>query len=153
MPGSKKPDTGWAVCPFCATMMAMDADEFRCPICKLHLEPFVEDTYTCPDNHGVLIAEGHLADEDGQVTQQIEAREGSTLEALPGRGHSISCPHCEALMDRVDYNFTGVIVDVCTRCKYRWVDQDQLAKLEALPMTLTATDAEFFSKLKKSKHK
>lgn len=79
--------------------------------------------------------------------QQIEAREGSDLESSTNRYRSIICPHCEAKMDYIDYNFTGVMVDACTRCNYRWVVPDQLAKLKDVPMTLTATDATFFSQL------
>ncbi len=126
---------------------AMEAEDFRCPVCRHHLEPSVKDSYVCPQKHGILIEDGHLSNEDGQVLQQIEAREGSDLESGTDNYRSITCPHCEAKMDYIDYNFTGVMIDACTRCNYRWIDQDQLAKTKSLPMTLAPADATFISKL------
>ena len=40
------------------------------------------------------------------------------------------CPNCSNKMDKVDYNLTGIIIDSCTACPYRWLDAGEVAKIQ-----------------------
>jgi len=43
---------------------------------------------------------------------------------------NLICPHCSAPMQKVNYNDTGIIIDSCTNCPYRWLAAGEIEKIE-----------------------
>ncbi len=102
----------------------------QCPICNLPLTVLSKDGYICPNDDGVLIASSHLIDKNERLAKEIETEEADTAtKAVPQRKHDLTCPHCGAAMHRVDYNSSGIIIDSCVKCRYRWLDKGEFKKI------------------------
>lgn len=95
-------------CPACATDLTQCTHWFECPSCNGHLL------------HGKDLIKANRG--------QIEAPENMS-STVTERPSSIQCPHCQNPMTIVDYQFSGVHIDTCTKCPYRWCDAGELAKI------------------------
>lgn len=100
----------------------------KCPECAQTLKTFNRDCFVCSDGHGALIFNKHLREKDEDLVSKIE--QGEMLPVSTQRTHSIACPHCGTLMHQVDYNSTGIIIDSCLKCHYRWLDRGELRKIK-----------------------
>lgn len=102
-------------------------DTLRCLVCGDLMENKA-DYFICPNSHGVLLTGASL----------IKLRSGSLRIVAAADAHIQStatkrtCPSCESDMSRVDYNHTGVIIDSCTRCPYRWLDLSEITQIAKL---------------------
>jgi len=98
-----------------------------CPICQKQLlegDQWLE----CPDGHGSLVTGGQL----------IEMREGDGDDAAVRAydtganvtDHAkIACPYCGSEMVPSHYQSTETIIDVCTKCMFRWLDSGELKRI------------------------
>lgn len=93
-----------------------------CPICHQTLDE-ANGYYRCPDGHGELI--------DGK--QLIAINEGTiTIPQDIGTASphgTLTCPNCAASMNEAEYQIAGVIINICTKCRFRWCDAGELQKL------------------------
>lgn len=94
-----------------------------CPICSKQLVEH-QSLFRCADNHGTLVTGKYLSDiEDKPVPEP-------SGQVLADTKHEIHCPHCAAMMHKVDYNGTSIMIDACTKCHYRWLDAGEIAKIK-----------------------
>ena len=90
-----------------------------CPICKTQLVAG-ESWMECPKQHGLLIAGG----------QMIDYRENHTSKYnrpihKDRRTNGIKCPYCASRMRPTQFQATDIVIDVCTKCAYRWIDEPE----------------------------
>jgi len=100
----------------------------KCPVCTQSLKPFVKDCFICPGEHGALIFNKHLRVKDKDLISKIDPDKTQLISAQ--RNHLISCPHCGSQMYKVDYNSTGIVIDSCLKCHYRWLDKGEFIKIK-----------------------
>lgn len=99
-----------------------DGPPLACPVCK---KTMTSNSlwHTCPDGHGFLMSGRELAAlHSGTFKIDIDASKAEQHGA-------ITCPNCHNPMVEVDYQESGVTIDSCERCPYRWLDADDAAKL------------------------
>lgn len=99
-----------------------DGDPLQCPICQKTMV-LNTDWQTCPANHGILI--------NGRYVIEIRYKElAAPVElAKPVEHGVITCPNCHNQMQPVNYQQTGVIIDSCNKCPFRWLDSTEAAKI------------------------
>lgn len=114
-----------------------------CPLCSRPLTTLANDCFACPQDDGVLISNRHLVNKDPVVVHEVASAEADTAGAIPLRDQDLVCPHCDAAMHRVNYNSTGIIIDTCTTCSYRWLDRGELQKIATFKPKLLAEDMLF----------
>lgn len=94
-------------------------EHLPCPLCGAAM-PNTDNRFQCPAGHGILLSGKALA--SMMSGRRIEAKE----DAVP-RDHDLRCPGCGHTMNRVGYNGSAMIVDSCTKCTYRWLDESEIA--------------------------
>src|SRR6266436_2898613 len=110
----------------------------RCPICKSLLTA-KGDVFICPSGHGTLMSgkllgelqERHIRDEASSNSQQVNIKK------------QLICPHCSARMQKVNYNNTGILIDSCASCPYRWLNAGEIEKIEAYKPNILPQDLLF----------
>lgn len=119
----------------------------NCPYCTQPLQPLSGEVYACPQRHGVLMSGTHLAAKSQSLASKIDTHEGS---AVMGSSTKPSiCPHCTGTMVAVDYNSTGVEIESCESCRFRWLDHGEYRKLVDHRPQLNPEDVLFLSELDK----
>lgn len=104
----------------------------HCPICKQALAQ-TDAALVCPAHHGALVTGKFLHDiEEAQIADKLPSD-----QTTPTTKHTIACPHCSHQMHKVDYNHTGIIIDVCTNCHYRWLDRGEADKIKNFKPTFS----------------
>ncbi|QQS18042.1 zf-TFIIB domain-containing protein [Candidatus Saccharibacteria bacterium] len=96
----------------------------------------------------MLIISSHLLDKDIQLESKVEVMETDTSAPIPKRDSELVCPHCGAIMNRVDYNSTGIIIDSCIKCHYRWLDRGEFGKIIEFKPRINPDDLLFLLDLK-----
>lgn len=119
-----------------------------CPLCKQTLQES-NSALLCPTGHGALITGKLLSN----IKEEASAQQGKSVgEDLVSTAKVISCPNCDYKMEKVDYNHTGVVIDTCTNCPYRWLDAGEIAKIKNYKPNMQPRDllflADFNAKLK-----
>lgn len=115
----------------------------KCPVCHKPLQATQDDSFLCPENHGVLLTGAHLIEKDEQLVSALD----SAIPELSERNHEITCPHCSSAMHRTDYNGTGIMIDSCIKCHYRWLDGGEFRKIVTSKPQLSSVDAAFIEQL------
>lgn len=99
-------------------------DDLQCPVCHEKLTNH-QTYFSCPLLHGYLVT--------GSTLRKIRSAElklaGSNSSETDVRDKSVTCPSCGNLMKRVDYNHTGIMIDSCTGCHYRWLDRGEANRI------------------------
>jgi len=95
----------------------------NCPICSNNLKRD-DSVFICPSGHGTLAGGKFL----GQIEKASLDDEAQTLQL--NTEHKLNCPHCQQPMTKVNYNYTGIIIDSCTSCHYRWLDTGEAKKIK-----------------------
>lgn len=101
-----------------------------CPACHEKLTETGPDALICPQGHGALVTAKLLRGDAVGDDAKVQAAEA----AQPGkdeRAGGMACPHCGALMTETNYVGSGVMIDVCLACPYRWLDAGELKKIRA----------------------
>lgn len=114
-----------------------------CPLCSRSLIALDKDSFACPQDDGVLITNRHLVDKNPALLRKVASAEADTTSTVPSRNWNLPCPHCGATMHRINYNSTGIIIDTCTACSYRWLDRGELQKIATFKPKLQAEDMLF----------
>ena len=101
-----------------------------CPICSERLQP-VTQWLACFNHDGILVTGEQLL----KLRQRAyPALLTAALKSQKEKGEkTLVCPHCQAPMRATLYQHTEIAVDVCTRCRYRWLDYkeaDEIAGVE-----------------------
>lgn len=115
----------------------------NCPFCN---KPLTEKdgVFVCPAGHGTLMA-GKLL---GELKQLNIPDEVPTTETQADSQKTIACPHCGSQMQKVNYNDTGIVIDVCTNCPYRWLNAGEIKKIEDFKPKINPQDLLFLESLK-----
>ncbi len=99
---------------------------FKCPICSAEMTADQDWYQQCPEGHGILISGRYLVKlRDGEVNVKL----AKTVDLSSLRINLINCPKCGNIMQRVNYQESGTIIDVCQNCTLRWLDANELAKV------------------------
>lgn len=115
----------------------------RCPVCSEQLT-LENEVYSCLNKHGGLVSGKFLRDIE-QVAEAIEDLPSSSEP--PDMKKDIVCPHCSALMHKVNYNNTGVVIDSCSRCQFRWLDAGEVKKIKGFKPKFRSEDILFIEEL------
>ncbi len=112
---------------------AMDRD---CPRCFVPLEQETRDALgpdvtvdICPECDGEFLDEGEIK----RLTRDRDLHKLLTDHLARQADSDLVCPSCGGLMDAemLDVGDTEVEVDVCMACHGLWLDDGELAKIEA----------------------
>ena len=115
----------------------------KCPICSELLTALANECFACPQDDGVLISSRHLMQKESTLVRKVAASELDTPGSVTQREHDLICPHCGSQMHRVSYNATGIIIDTCQYCSYRWLDRGELQKIATFKPKLLPEDMLF----------
>lgn len=96
-----------------------------CPECSKKLTSEGDGIFVCPSGHGSLVSGGYLQD----VRQKEVVPEVTAQNTPHDPSREIICPHCDHKMVVVDYDLSGIMIDSCTNCYYRWLDEGELHKV------------------------
>lgn len=103
-----------------------------CPVCHGRMKPGRE-WLACPNNHGILLT-------GKQMTRlRVQADIKHLRQALFGkeeRDRQLSCPHCHAPMQQSRFLNTDRYVDICTMCRFRWLDYNEVTEIAGLERAL-----------------
>lgn len=91
----------------------------RCPTCQTKLEGS-GGLHRCPKGHGVLLSGATLLKLKKPFAHQRALAE-EELQKMPAH----ICPNCSNEMKPANYQQTGIVIDACIRCGYRWFDQGE----------------------------
>ena len=96
--------------------------ELPCPICKTPMG-IKTKRLQCPNGHGILI--------NGRYVIEIRGKQLKIDEVIenPTKHDQIICPNCGNEMVTTNYQNTGVIIDSCTNCPFRWLDAKEADKI------------------------
>jgi len=99
-----------------------DGPALPCPICSQTMT--MQDNWQlCPAGHGVLIS--------GRDIIRLRHRQLQIpADAAKAVAHgSLTCPNCHFQMEEVDYQDSGVKIDSCENCPFRWLDANEVGEL------------------------
>lgn len=101
----------------------------KCPICaKLLVKQ--DDTFLC-EQHGMLLSGRVLHQARSQKINPTVDKDASKTRVSNTPSMVIVCPNCSSNMTPVDYVHTGIIIDSCPTCEYRWLDKGEMEKILA----------------------
>ncbi len=111
-----------------------DGPPLNCPVCN---KPMTTNNlwHTCPDGHGILIS-----------GRELEALHNRVIHigadpAKAAKHEKLICPNCRARMEVVNYQSSGIQIDSCPNCPYRWLDANEVGDLASkLIMTNKQSD-------------
>jgi Zn-finger nucleic acid-binding protein len=115
----------------------------KCPICNAELVER-DQVFVCQRGHGTLMA-GKLL---GELKKLDFPDEPASGEARADDKKPLTCPHCSAQMQKVNYNDSGIIIDACTNCPYRWLNAGEIKKIEDFKPNIHPQDLLFLESLK-----
>lgn len=93
--------------------------DIKCPRCAKPLQQR-GDFYECQGGHGLLISGPSLIKLKKTVAQQRMLTQ-QELAVQP----KTECPNCHKTMQAVNYQQTGIVIDACLYCGYRWLDHGE----------------------------
>ncbi len=104
-----------------------------CPICQVRMKPGRE-WLSCPDQHGILL-EGKQMIRLRQIADADDLR--LSLYGLDSQSErELICPHCKSYMKPNRFLNTHRYVDVCTSCRYRWLDYNETKEIVGVERTI-----------------
>jgi hypothetical protein len=65
----------------------------------------------------------------------------------PQINKQINCPNCHKTMTKLNYNNTGILIDSCSNCPYRWLDRGEISKIKNTKAKIHPDDLLFLSNL------
>jgi hypothetical protein len=101
-----------------------DGKPLPCPLCKSTMI-VKNDWLECPSGHGILINARNIIKFINENQPITEAQINEI------KHNQVKCPNCGTLMDLVNYQNTGIIIDSCTKCPFRWLDASEATKITA----------------------
>lgn len=99
-----------------------DGPPLPCPLCQKIMVQ-TDNWFACPDGHGVLI-------DGADIIRLRDHTLDINLTAAKTAEHGIiPCPNCHNQMTLVNYQDSGVEIDSCEHCPYRWLDAPEVTAL------------------------
>lgn len=93
-----------------------------CPICQQTLKNGTA-WLECPQGHGCLVTGKQLLDMHDQ-------KEPIPLDDKNLSRHGeLTCPYCASPMNPTRYQLSRITIDVCSKCRFRWLDAEEPARL------------------------
>jgi Zn-finger nucleic acid-binding protein len=102
----------------------------KCPACSSTLNGLLQGAYVCNNAHGVLLSGKLLASRNESLVQQLEIYDKRSNFSEKNLDF-MKCPNCNSIMTQVNYNHTGILIDSCVNCPYRWLDRGELRAIIA----------------------
>lgn len=101
-----------------------DGPPLACPVCG---QTMITNNlwHVCPKGQGILISGRELAALHKR-TIKIEADPAKAAKHGP-----LTCPNCHNPMMPLDYEGSGIEIDSCEHCPFRWLDADELSRLSS----------------------
>lgn len=115
-------DTGAAPVHHQAPYGEYDGPALSCPICR-KVMTVQENWQLCPEGHGVLLSGRDII---GLRHHQLEIPADPTKAVKHGQ---LTCPNCHYQMQSVNYEDSGVEIDSCENCPFRWLDANEVGAL------------------------
>ncbi|HET6924862.1 MAG TPA: zf-TFIIB domain-containing protein [Candidatus Saccharimonadales bacterium] len=101
-----------------------DGPPLPCPICRQAMR-ITDNWQRCPAGHGILLDGKDLVRlRHGRLKIDNDPKSAAPHEQL-------ICPNCHNPMVHVDYQDSGVVIDSCEHCPFRWLDADEVTAIEA----------------------
>ncbi|HEX4774735.1 MAG TPA: zf-TFIIB domain-containing protein [Candidatus Saccharimonadales bacterium] len=101
-----------------------DGPPLKCPLCQQTMVMSDENsTQACPGGHGILL--------NAKDLRGLRHRE-FTFQADPTKTQKhdpLVCPNCKNPMIEVDFEDSGVIIDSCEHCPFRWLDANEISEI------------------------
>ena len=88
---------------------------FLCPICQKQLVAG-HAWLACPDGHGCLVTGKQM------IEMKAETKPAPEDTGKPMDHNNLTCPYCQNPMHPTRYQHTRTIIDVCSKCMFRWLD-------------------------------
>ena len=106
----------------------------NCPICQTRLKPG-EQWLACPNDHGAMLTGKQLIYLRRKADPKLLS---GALKYRPVKVESapLSCPHCHAMMRATRFQNSDVYVDVCTKCRFRWLDYHEVTMIAGVERVL-----------------
>jgi Zn-finger nucleic acid-binding protein len=114
-----------------------------CPICANMLHAESRELLDCPKGHGALITGGHLSN----LREKPKPANAPKTSTVINTEHAIECPHCTHAMHKVNYNGTGIMIDACAHCHYRWLDAGEAHKIQHFKPSHSPEDLLFIAEI------
>lgn len=93
-----------------------------CPICQQPLKNG-KAWLACPQGHGCLVTGKQLLD----MSNQQEPVPFDITASTPHQ--DLTCPYCSHPMNPTRYQLSKVVIDVCSNCRFRWLDAEEPTRL------------------------
>lgn len=100
--------------------------DLLCPLCLKTLTN-TGQYFVCPNEDGVLLTGKQLA-----AVKKGSLKIPPMKSSAANRRHALRCPSCNNQMSHVAYNGGKTMIDSCSHCTYRWLDNGELAALPKL---------------------
>lgn len=99
-----------------------DGPPLPCPVCGKNMT-MTDNWQACPMGHGVLI--------NGLNLEKVHNHELNLVsEPDKAQPHGpINCPNCKNVMAQVNYQNSGIMIDSCEHCPFRWLDSDDIEEI------------------------
>lgn len=96
-----------------------------CPFCRKKLAEGAH-LLECPEGHGCLLTGNQMLQLRGLTPTELAAQLTYPPSKPANRAESIICPYCTHEMEPSPYQTTSIIIDICGKCGYRWLDAGEL---------------------------
>lgn len=100
-----------------------------CPICQVRMKP-AREWLSCPEHHGILLEGKQM------IRLRLRADASDLRLSLYGQETQLTrqliCPHCKSSMRPHRFLNTRRYVDICTRCRYRWLDYNEATEIAGI---------------------
>lgn len=107
--------------------------QMDCPICSMRMQP-AESWLACPRHHGILVTGEQMLRLRKAADPKLLTTSLKNKDQITGR--ALTCPYCKAAMRETVYQHTTIGVDVCTSCRYRWLDYKELDEIAGIESVL-----------------
>lgn len=91
----------------------------QCPLCDADM-PQKFNRFSCPNRHGTLISARNLKKLRAQDVEFYDSAQANHTEG------TLQCPSCDSVMFKVRYLGGKTIIDSCSNCMYRWLDNGEV---------------------------
>lgn len=101
-----------------------DGPALKCPVCqKTMVMSDNNSVQACPDGQGILLS--------GKDLMALRHQEFD-FKADPAKATNhgtLTCPNSHDQMVQIDFEDSGVTIDTCSSCPFRWLDADEIAEI------------------------
>lgn len=104
-----------------------------CPVCQTRLKPGAQ-WLACPNGDGILLTGEQL------IRLRLNADPKMLASALKNKEEEgtrmLTCPYCKSSMHLSQYQNTDIYLDICSSCRYRWLDYKEVDTIAGIEKAL-----------------